>query len=211
MARNPCDAGCYVTRLPQMMEDDMTQPVSVTMRQSQRARSHQSIPGKRYSEPLTNAANANDVVRLLHTVLLAHALSLRKQLAQPSEKLFRERLLQIHYDQRIQHNIGFSVIKKAAITLPNVEVNQPLFFHTPVVNNYLRFHIERASPKDPAKTHPPDPGINPRCPFPVSVSMFNSVQKYSILVQNSALVRAKGVDKPKSMRIFVQLSLRVRT
>ena len=47
--------------------------------------------------------------------------------------------------------------------------------------------------------------------FPVSVSMFNSVQKCSILVQNSALVKGKGVDKPKSMRIFVQLSLRVRT
>ena len=96
MARNPCDAGCDVTCLPFIMEDDMTQPVSVTMRQSQRTRSCQSFPGKRYSEPLANTAHAKDVVRLLDTGILAHALSQGKQLAQQSEKIFRERLLKIN-------------------------------------------------------------------------------------------------------------------
>lgn len=116
------------------------------MRQLQRrTRSPQSIERKRCYDPLTNTANANDVVRLLHAVLLAHALSLRKQLAQPSEKLFRERLLKIHYEQRIPHNIGISVIR-AAISLP-IEL---FFSHAPIVDNFFRLHIDRAVPEPPA-------------------------------------------------------------
>ena len=80
------------------MEDDMTQPLSVTMRQSQRIRSQQGIPGKRYSEPLANTVNAKDIVRLLHTGILAQALSRGKQLAQQSKEIFRESLLIIQYE-----------------------------------------------------------------------------------------------------------------
>lgn len=87
----------------------MTQPLSVTMRQSQRIRSHQGITEKRYSEPLANTADAKVVVRLLHTGILAHALSQGKQLVQQSKEIFRKRLLIIQYKQRIPHDIGFSV------------------------------------------------------------------------------------------------------
>lgn len=40
--------------------------------------------------------------------------------------------------------------------------------------------------------------------------MFKSVRILSNLVQITALVKANSVDMPKTMRIFVQLRVRVR-
>lgn len=116
----------------------MTQPVPVTMRQSQRTWSHQNISRKRYFEPLANTADAKAVVQLFHAVLLVLALSHGKHLAQQSEKIFRGRLLKFLYEQFIPHDIGLSVRKMTAISLPDRSKTTNLYFNTPIVDNFYR-------------------------------------------------------------------------
>ena len=58
------------------------------------------------------------------------------------------------------------------------------------------------------ETGPGIPGVADA--FPGYGTMFKNVRIWSNLVQNSALVESRSMELPKTMRIFVQLRIRLR-